>query len=349
MNQLTASIEAEVLPVSPILTHVSILSCILFMYLKYNICMFQWSCAAWYSVTFFLRSVATLLEFENLDSFLQRCNKKKEKERQDRLQPRITNFFTHIKEEAYDGDDEATPNKDHAHPCTSSDISKVSNNTLAEAHGNLMRSYEDPPTSSTVTTQTQTEYVDTDKMTQGKNTLVVTADQSTNTDSPKAEKLTADKMTEMESDITKLPPSPPPAIQHVSTAEKSTEMHNNIATLIPTDAENKPSVITEEKGSETGDTITQVLLLDKVHLVSGMETWGTQTDIVELQSMCPIIPKTIETNLADVNTSPRDNISESDSVISSESKMEDKSKQPRAGLDMHCGEYYESTFPPVIS
>ena len=309
------------------------------------------------------------MKFENLNSFLQRRHKKKEKERQDRLQPRITNFFTHIKEEAYDGDDEATPNKDDACPCASSDISnaasnprnfvgsfnmvnksslasKVSNNTSAEAHGNHLRSYEEPSTSSTVTIQTETEYVDTDKMTQGKNTLVVTADQSTNTDSPKAEKLTVDKTTETESDITKLPPIPPPAIQHVSTTEKATEMDNNIATLIPIDVKNKPSVITEEKGSETDDTITQVLLLDKVHLVSGMETWGTKTDIVELQSMCPIIPKTIETNLADVNTSPRDNISESDSVISSESKTEDKLNQPRAGLDMHWGEYYESTFPP---
>ena len=231
----------------------------------------------------------------------------------------------------------------------SSSASKVSNNTVAEAHGNLLRSYEEPPTSSTVTTQTQTEYVDTDKMTQGKNTLVVTADQSMNTDSPKAEKLTADKNTEMESDITKLPLIPPPAIQHVLTTEKATEIYNNIATLIPTDAKNKPSVMTEENGSETDDTITQVLLLDKVHIVFGMETWGTQTDIVELQSMCPIIPKTIETNLADVNTSPRDNISESDSVISSDSKTEDKWKQPRADLDMHCGEYSESTFSPVIS
>ena len=132
----------------------------------------------------------------------------------------------------------------------------------------------------------------------------------------------------------------------MSTAEKSTEMDNNIATIIPIDAENKPPVITEEKGSEMDDTITQVLLLDKVHLVSGMETWGTQTDIVELQSMCPIIPKKIDTNVADVNTSPRDNISESYSVISSESKTEDKSKQPRAGLDMCCGKYYESAFPP---
>ena len=43
---------------------------------------------------FFLKSAPKPLEFENLDSFLQRCHKKKEKERQDRLQPRITNFFS---------------------------------------------------------------------------------------------------------------------------------------------------------------------------------------------------------------------------------------------------------------
>ena len=107
--------------------------------------------------------------------------------------------------------------------------------------------------------------------------------------------------------------------------------------------------ITEEKTTVTDNTITRILLLDNIEVVLSMETWGTQTDIMELQAMSLILPKNLEADLADITCTPKHNASECDSVISSVFKSEDTTKHPTAGLDMRCGEYYESNFPPVIS
>ena len=46
-------------------------------------------------------------EYEDLESFLRQRHKKKQQEKEERWQPKITNFFTLIKQEPdYDGDDE---------------------------------------------------------------------------------------------------------------------------------------------------------------------------------------------------------------------------------------------------
>ena len=70
-----------------------------------------------------------------MESFLKRQHQKKRKEREDRLQPRITTFFRNIKQEPYDGDDEMLvsqpaimkpiPVKCHSAPAPSSPISST--------------------------------------------------------------------------------------------------------------------------------------------------------------------------------------------------------------------------------
>ena len=84
-------------------------------------------------------------------------------------------------------------------------------------------------------------------------------------------------------------------------------------------------------------------------MVDQMESWGTQTDIVELAAMSPILP---------LQNMEMDH-SETESIVSSIStartddvpkcKTDDALKSPCAGIDMRVGEYRELQFPPVLS
>ena len=173
----------------------------------------------------------------------------------------------------------------------------------------------------------------------------------TTPEKPNKEAAIEKKCASVETDrsITKMPPSPP-AEKKCETTETDSRItklpeitHEMITAHTETD-----TCITEEKTTETDNTITRILLLEKVEVVSLTETWGTQTDIMELQSMSPILPKNVKADLADITCTPKDNTSECDSVISSMSKSEDTTKQPTAGLDMRRVENYESNFSPVI-
>ena len=112
-----------------------------------------------------------------------------------------------------------------------------------------------------------------------------------------------------------------------------------------------------EKDEETMTDIDNgnILMVNKIEIVDKMETWGTQTDTLELASMSPF--HTLKTDDSEdgsevVESAMANQIGdtgETDLVISSVSKADDvqKTQTLSAGLDMRVGEYREVQFPPV--
>ena len=145
----------------------------------------------------------------------------------------------------------------------------------------------------------------------------------------------------------------------VTTEEKSNETEkNNQDQSIQTEIE----VTTEEKSNETEINNSNILTVNRIELVEEMYSCRTQTDVSELESMDPITPVQclVPTDYVEqLNAQVKENVSETDSVVSSASKLEvslaaklEVSSQRQtmsAGLDMRMGEYHELDFPPVSS
>ena len=114
-----------------------------------------------------------------------------------------------------------------------------------------------------------------------------------------------------------------------------------------------------EKDAETMTDVDNgnILTVNKIEIVDEMETWGTQTDTLELASMSPFhTSKTddseegsevVEIAMANQIGDP----GKTDSIISSVSKTDDlqKTQTQAARLDMRVGEYREVQFPPVAT
>ena len=114
-----------------------------------------------------------------------------------------------------------------------------------------------------------------------------------------------------------------------------------------------------EKDEETMTDIDNgnIMMVNKIEIVDKIETWGTQTDTLELASMSPFyIFKTDDSgDGSEVVESAMANqigdTGEMDSVISLVSKAVDvhKTQTQSAGLDIRVGEYREVQFPPVAT
>ena len=114
-----------------------------------------------------------------------------------------------------------------------------------------------------------------------------------------------------------------------------------------------------EKDEETMTDIDNgnILMVNKIEIVDKMETWGTQTDTLELASMSPFYTfKTDDSEdgsevVESTMTNQIGDTGEMDSVILSVSKADDvqKTQTQSAGLDMRVGEYREVQFPPVAT
>ena len=153
--------------------------------------------------------------------------------------------------------------------------------------------------------------------------------------------------------------------------ENQTEIKND-------DREIQTEVKFDDRANETDINSSNIVTVNCIEVVQEMLSWGTQTDLDELESMEPIIPSEIITcNDIDSNKM-KDNLSETESVFSSASKMaeaqmqgshskprdeevvslslfsgQEEAQQPSssqgAGLDMRRGEYFELDFPPVTT
>ena len=76
--------------------------------------------------------------------------------------------------------------------------------------------------------------------------------------------------------------------------------------------------------------MTKLLAVDGVEIVDDFNTQASQTDVIELSAMQPILP--VATIFSPDHAS---NLSDSESIISSASKQEESRKEKLAGLDMH--------------
>ena len=145
----------------------------------------------------------------------------------------------------------------------------------------------------------------------------------------------------------------------VPTEEKENQTEkNNQDQSIQTEIE----VTTEEKSNETEINNSNILTVNRIELVEEMYSCGTQTDVSELESMDPITPVQClvpADYVEQLNAQVKENVSETDSVVSSASKLEvslaaklevtSQRQTTSAGLDMRMGKYHELDFPPVSS
>ena len=137
--------------------------------------------------------------------------------------------------------------------------------------------------------------------------------------------------------------------------ENQTEKNNQDQSI-------QTEISSHEKSNETDINSSNILTVNRIELVEEMHSWGTQTDVSELESMDPITPVQclVATDYVEqLNAQVKENLSETDSVVSSASKLEVSSvslaaklqelqrQTASAGLDMHMGKYHELEFPPV--
>ena len=135
----------------------------------------------------------------------------------------------------------------------------------------------------------------------------------------------------------------------VTTEEKENQTEKNNA-----EQSIQREVHSEDKSNETDINNSNILTVYTIELVENMQTWGTQTDVAELEAMDPItpVPSICPTDYVEqIKDNMKYNLSKTDSVVSSASELEDSQKQrsKAAGLDMRMGEYHELDFPPVSS
>ena len=182
--------------------------------------------------------------------------------------------------------------------------------------------------------QVQTNWVATNVSNQIIQTEVAATEQETQTENPSTEQETQTEVAATEQETQTENPSTEQEMQtEVAATEQETQTENP-----STEQETQTEDAASEQETQTENPSTQQ-----------MESWGTQTDIVELAAMSPILPlQNIEMDH-----------SETESIVSSVStartddvpkcKTDDALKSPCAGIDMRVGEYRELQFPPVPS
>ena len=153
--------------------------------------------------------------------------------------------------------------------------------------------------------------------------------------------------------------------------ENQTEINND-------DKEIQTEVKFYDRANEMDINSSNIIIVNRIEVVNEMLSWGTQTGLDELESMEPIIPSEIITHDDIDGNRTEDNLSETESVFSSASKLaevqmqsshskprddevvsvsslsrQEEEQQPSSsqgvGLDMRRGEYFKLDFPPVTT
>ena len=132
--------------------------------------------------------------------------------------------------------------------------------------------------------------------------------------------------------------------------------HNeNTPTEIITKSDNTMEEINsniEDKQNQMELQTDNILTVDRIEIASEMVSWGTQTDVVELESMAPIQPTT-EVEYSDgkkhEDNTNNDSIPSSALQIGQTDRSTAVKQSANAGLDMHREIYHKVTFPPVSS
>ena len=96
--------------------------------------------------------------------------------------------------------------------------------------------------------------------------------------------------------------------------ENQTEINND-------DKEIQTEVKFDDRANETDINSSNIITVNRIEVVQEMLSWGTQTDLDELDSMEPIIPSQIITDDDIDGNKVKDNLSETESVFSLASKM----------------------------
>ena len=185
--------------------------------------------------------------------------------------------------------------------------------------------------------EVQTNWVATDVCNQIIQTEVAATEQETQTENPSTEQETQTEVTATEQETQTENPS---TQQETQTENPSTQQEMQ--------TEN-PST---EQETQTEIANCDILTVNKIEVVDQMESWGTQTDIVELAAMSPILPlqnmemdhsetESIVSLVSSISTARTDDVPKC--------KTDDALKSPCAGIDMRVGEYRELQFPPVLS
>ena len=108
----------------------------------------------------------------------------------------------------------------------------------------------------------------------------------------------------------------------------------------------------EDKQNQMQLQTDNILTVDRIKIAGKMVSWGTQTDVLELESMVPIQPMTVveygdgKKHKDDTNN---DSIPSSASQIGQMDRSTAVKQSTNAGLDTCREIYHEVTFPPVSS
>ena len=160
--------------------------------------------------------------------------------------------------------------------------------------------------------------------------------------------------------------------------EKQGQEKENQTEISNDDKEIQTEVKFYNRANETDINSSNIITVNCTEVVNEMLSWGTQTDLDELESMELIISSEIITHDNIDGNRTKDNLSETESVFSSASKLaeaqmqsshskprddevvsvsslsrQEEEQQPSSsqgvGLDMRRGEYFELDFPPVTT
>ena len=108
----------------------------------------------------------------------------------------------------------------------------------------------------------------------------------------------------------------------------------------------------EDKQNQTELQTDNILTVDRIEIAGEMVSWGTQTDVLELESMAPIQPMTVveySDGKKHEDDTDNDSIPSSASQIGQTDRSTTVKQSANAGLDMRREIYHEVMFPPVSS
>ena len=97
----------------------------------------------------------------------------------------------------------------------------------------------------------------------------------------------------------------------------------------------------EDKQNQTELDANNIVTVDRIEIAGEMVSWGTQTDVLELKSMTPILPSKASEEGDEGNLKTLEHDTDSESIPSSTSRIGQREKTssgnqvPNAGLDMH--------------
>ena len=96
--------------------------------------------------------------------------------------------------------------------------------------------------------------------------------------------------------------------------ENQTEINND-------DKQIQTEVKSDDRANEMDINSSNIITVNRIEVVQEMLSWGTQTHLDELDSMEPIVPSQIITDDDIDGNKMKENLSETESVFSSASKM----------------------------